>query len=126
MKSKSLLLLVAGLVLSTLVLAYPLVASFQWAQTTHQFGKIQRGKPVTAEFRYTNTGDAPLVISKATGSCGCTGVEFDKEPLRPGQSAVIKATFNAAAVGPFNKTVTVESNNNGGLVVLRLEGVVVE
>ncbi|HEV7349456.1 DUF1573 domain-containing protein [Telluribacter sp.] len=125
MKRKSMILLITGLIISSLVMAYPL-ASFKWSQTTMQFGKIPRGKPVTAEFRYTNAGTAPLLIARATGSCGCTGVEYDKEPLLPGQSAVIKATFNAAAVGPFTKSITVESNGDSGLVVLRLEGEVTE
>ena len=107
------------------VFAGTLAAAFQWVETEHSFGKIQKGKPVVAEFKFENAGEAPLLISNARGSCGCTGVEFPKEPIMPHSSGVIKATFNAANAGTFNKTVTVESNAEGGAVYLQIRGEVV-
>ena len=118
----ALLLLTTG----TLVWANTFLAVFGWTETTHNFGKIPRGKPVTADFVFTNKGEQPLVISSAKGSCGCTGVEYSKAAILPGQSGQIKATFNAASVGAFNKTVTVESNAEGGTVQLSFKGEVVE
>lgn len=100
-------------------------AVFTWRSTTHDFGRIAQGKPVTAGFTFVNKGDLPLVISQAKGSCGCTGVEYPKEPIMPGGSGQIKATFNAAAGGAFNKSVVVESNAEGGTVVLYVKGEVV-
>ncbi len=97
-------------------------ALFKWGKTTHDFGRIARSKPVTAEFTFSNTGELPLIISRASGSCGCTGVDYTKTPVLPGQSGSIKATFNAAASGVFNKSVTVESNAEGGTTVLYLKG----
>lgn len=108
------------------LIAGSLTAAFTWTETTHNFGKIQQGKPVVAEFRFTNRGEAPLVITNAKGSCGCTGVEYPKAAVLPGKPGTIKATFNAASVGTFNKTVTVESNAAGGPVYLSIQGEVVE
>jgi Protein of unknown function (DUF1573) len=115
-----------SLVFASFVWASSILATFQWVQTEHNFGKITQGKPVTAEFSFTNKGETPLIIKDARGSCGCTGVEFPKEPIMPNASGVIKATFNAAAAGAFNKTVTVESNAEGGMVILNISGEVVQ
>lgn len=101
-------------------------ALFNWRSATHDFGRVVQNNPVTAEFSFTNKGELPLVINQAKGSCGCTGVEYPKAPVLPGQSGVIKATFNAAALGAFNKSVTVESNAEGGTQVLYFKGEVVK
>lgn len=101
-------------------------ALFTWRSATHDFGRVVQNKPVTAEFSFTNKGELPLVINQAKGSCGCTGVEYPKVPVMPGQSGVIKATFNAAALGAFNKSITVESNAEGGTQMLYFKGEVVK
>lgn len=113
------------LIAAGVLIAHSMIASFAWDETTHDFGKIQQGKPVIAEFSFKNKGGVPLMISNARGSCGCTGVEYPKEAILPGKTGTIKATFNAAAVGTFNKTVTVESNAEGGPSVLAIRGEVV-
>lgn len=100
-------------------------ALFNWGKTTHDFGRISQGKPVTAEFVFTNRGEGPLLISHAKGSCGCTGVEYSKEAILPGASGRIRATFNAAVPGTFNKSVIVESNAEGGPATLYVKGEVV-
>lgn len=102
------------------------LASFKWDETSYDFGKIKQGKPVTASFSFTNAGPDPLVISSAKGSCGCTGVEYPQSPVLSGKGGVIKATYNAAALGPFNKTITVESNTEEGVTTLRISGEVVK
>ena len=104
----------------------PPAALANWRSTVHDFGRIGQGKPVTAEFTFTNKGGLPLVISQAKGSCGCTGVEYPKEPIMPGQSGTIKATFNAAVTGAFNKSVTVESNAENSTQLLYVKGEVVK
>lgn len=121
------ILLFASLILLTVSVAMinP-SALFKWGKTAHDFGRIVQGKPVTAEFTFTNTGQLPLLINHAKGSCGCTGVDYPKERILPGQSGAIKATFNAAAFGTFNKSVTVESNAEGGPTVLYVKGEVVK
>lgn len=102
------------------------VPKFEWKAETHDFGRIEKDKPVTHEFRFQNIGSAPLIITKVKGSCGCTVAEYSKEPITPGEWGSVKATFNAAATGHFTKTVTVTANTEGGPVVLRLKGEVVK
>lgn len=101
-------------------------ASFKWSETTHDFGRIPQGKPVTVKFAFTNAGDEPLIVKNANGSCGCTNVAYPKEPVQPGQSGEVQATFNAEAVGPFTKTVSVESNAAEGLTILTFKGEVLK
>ncbi|MFD2571318.1 DUF1573 domain-containing protein [Spirosoma soli] len=97
----------------------------KFAKETHDFGKIEQGKPVTHVFEFKNTGTDPVIINDATASCGCTKPSFSREPVMPGKTGTISATFNAAAAGQFTKTVTVTSNAEAGQAVLYLKGEVV-
>jgi hypothetical protein len=99
---------------------------FGWNVTAYDFGKIQLNKPVTHEFKFTNTGDAPLVISSVQASCGCTVAEYSKEPIAPGAQGFVKATYNAAKVGVFTKSVTVNANAEDNVVQLVIKGEVTE
>lgn len=101
-------------------------AVFAWTSTTFDFGKIKLNKPVTNEFSFTNTGDAPLVILSVTASCGCTVTEYTKNPIEPGAKGFVKATYNAAKVGVFSKTVTINANTEEGMVQLTIKGEVIE
>lgn len=102
------------------------MAKFKWEETTHNFGKIAQGKPVSTEFVFTNTGSTPLVISNVRGSCGCTVTQYTKEPIAPGKTGNVKATFNAAAMGAFNKSVRVTANVEGGNETLFIKGEVIK
>ncbi|MDX1904159.1 MAG: DUF1573 domain-containing protein [Thermonemataceae bacterium] len=93
-------------------------------ETVHDFGKIEQGKPVTVVFNFKNTGKAPLAISDVKASCGCTTPSYTKEPIGPKKKGSVTATFNAAGLGDFNKTVTVNTNA-GGPIMLTLKGTVV-
>jgi len=104
--------------------AKPAPAAIKWEKTTQQFGEIKQGTPVTASFTFTNQGKTPVLLAEVHGSCGCTVPAWSKAPIMPGQSSVITATFNAAAAGPFNKTVTVTTNADATPQVLTLQGVV--
>ncbi|HEV7346766.1 DUF1573 domain-containing protein [Telluribacter sp.] len=109
------------------------VATFSFAQKgvmkfkeeTHSFSKIEQGKPVTHEFTFTNTGTDPIVISNVSASCGCTTPSYTKDPVLPGKTGSIKATYNAAAMGAFNKSVTVFSNAESPTITLFLKGEVI-
>jgi hypothetical protein len=101
-------------------------AAFKWTSTTFDFGSIKRNVPVNHKFSFTNNGDTPLVITSVQASCGCTVTEYSKEPIEPGASGFVKATYNAATVGAFNKTVTVNANTEEGTVQLAIKGTVVE
>lgn len=97
----------------------------KFASQTHDFGKIEQGKPATHMFEFKNTGTDPIIISDATASCGCTKPTWSREPIMPGKTGSVSATYNAAAMGPFNKSVTVTSNGETQSVVLYLKGEVV-
>jgi hypothetical protein len=98
------------------------VAAFNWNVTTFDFGKIALNKPVTHEFKFTNSGSDALVIASVQASCGCTVAEYSKEPIAPGGQGFVKATYNAAHAGVFNKTITVNANTGGNAVVLNISG----
>lgn len=94
-------------------------------QMTHEFGKITQGESVSYEFKFKNTGKEPLIITSASGSCGCTVPDWPKDPIKPGGSASIKVTFNSAGkMGGQDKTVTIVSNSTEGTLVLHMKGTV--
>ncbi len=104
----------------------PVEATFTWATTVFDFGKIKLNVPVTHEFSFTNTGDAPLIISSVQASCGCTITSYTKDPIAPGGEGFVKATYNAAKIGQFTKSVTVNANTADGIVQLTIKGEVME
>lgn len=128
-------LVAASAAIFTQVCAFPSVnelvtsirtAAFNWSQTSFDFGKIKQNKPVTHTFKFRNSGDAPLVISSVQASCGCTVADYSKEPIEPSGEGYVKATYNAATLGVFNKTITVSANTEEGSVVLSIKGTVIE
>ena len=82
------------------------VATFK--AETIDLGKIKVGNPTTATFQVTNIGKEPLIIETANPTCGCTIGDYTKSPIAPGKSGTITATYNAANVAPFTKTMTVK------------------
>ena len=101
-------------------------AAFSWANTTFDFGKTNAGIPVSYEFRFTNTGMMPLVISSVKPSCGCTVTAYTKDPVGKGASGFVRATYDAAKIGNFTKTVAVYANTPEGMLMLTIKGEVVE
>lgn len=97
----------------------------KFAKLEHDFGKIEQGKPVTYTYEFTNTGTDPIILGNVAPSCGCTTPDWTREPVMPGKKGFVKATFNAGAMGPFNKNVTVPSNAENGTVSLTLKGEVI-
>jgi hypothetical protein len=134
---KKLVLTFSGLLLIVIVMAQDLAentkvyskfaeAAFNWTATTFDFGKIKQNKAVSHEFKFTNTGDAALVISSVQASCGCTVTDYSKDPIMPGAEGFVKATYNAAKLGQFSKTVTVNANTDDAIVQLTINGEVTE
>jgi hypothetical protein len=80
----------------------------KFKEVKFDFQKIKQGSPVSHDFLFTNTSDQAIVIETATASCGCTTPEFPKAAIAKGKSDKVTAGFNAGAVGPFNKTITVK------------------
>jgi len=95
-------------------------------KTVNDFGNIDQGIPRTAEFILTNDGKEALLISPAKASCGCTNLNYSQEPVMPKKSTKISATYNAAAPGPFTKTITIVTNADANQVVLMIKGTVIK
>ena len=101
--------------------AAPAKETISLKQTSHDFGKIQQGRPVTHVFEVTNIGDDLLRIENVQASCGCTTPEWSYEPVKKGASTAIKVGYNAATEGVFQKTVTI-TYNGGQTKVLQISG----
>ncbi|WP_128330318.1 DUF1573 domain-containing protein [Apibacter sp. HY039] len=77
----------------------------------YDFKEIKKGDKVTHEFKFTNTGKKPLVISEVRPSCGCTTPEYTKEPVFPGKKGFITVTFDSSNFdGAVLKTIAVSGN----------------
>lgn len=98
--------------------------TYSWNETTHDFGKIAQNNPASVTFTVKNDGKAPLLITAARSSCGCTIAEYTKEPIKPGETGIVKATYNAAHAGPFTKSVTVTYDGITDPDMLTIKGVV--
>jgi len=100
---------------------------FAWGQTDHDFGTINEGDIVDHVFTFTNDGDAPLIISSATASCGCTVPDWSKDPIPVGGTGEIKVQFNSRnKPGTQNKTVTVTANTYPKVSKLQIRANVVK
>ena len=76
-------------------------ADIKFEKTTHDFGTFPEEKPIVSyTFKFTNVGDAPLVIHQAVASCGCTVPEYTQEPVLPGKTGTIKITYNGTGKYP--------------------------
>ena len=80
----------------------------KFSSETVDMGKLKLNNPVTATFTVTNISKEDLVIENVTPGCGCTKSDYTKEPIKPGKTGTITATYNAAAPGKFTKTVYVK------------------
>ena len=89
---------------------------------TVDYGEIEQHSEPLRVAKFTNTGDEPLVISNARGSCGCTVPDWPKEPVMPGESADIEIRYDTKRLGKINKTVTITTNQGSEPVVLRVKG----
>lgn len=96
-----------------------------WKAETIDVGQIPQGTPKAIVYEFKNTGKTAVVIASVQGSCGCTATDYTKEPILPGKSAKVTATYNAANKGGFTKTVTVTTSAETTPKVLTLKGTVI-
>ena len=95
----------------------------EFEESAFDFGQVKEGAQVKHTFVLKNTGDAPIIISKVTASCGCTQPEFSKSPILPGGTSEIHVTFNSEGqVGKQQKIITIQSNASNGLTTVQLKG----
>ena len=100
-------------------------AEIKFETTSHDFGTFAENEAVvTYVFKFTNVGDAPLVIHQAVASCGCTVPEYTAEHVLPGKGGEVKVTYNGKGryPGHFKKTITLRTNATTEMMRLTIEG----
>lgn len=94
----------------------------QFKEDVHDFGNVRQGTPVSYVFEFKNVGDKDITLVNVQASCGCTSPNWKGGIYKPGESAQITATYNAASEGMFNKTLTVTTSE--GVKILTITGTV--
>lgn len=124
MKNKLTLLTYLGLLFFTAPLCAQGVMEFD--KETHDFGEVVEGELASHTFTFTNTGNAPIVVSGVRASCGCTTPYWTKDPVKPGEQGSVKATYNSKGrPGAFRKTITITSNGKPPRKMVYIKGTVV-
>jgi len=116
---KTMMILAAALALATSAFSQ---ANIEFASKVYDFGSVAHKADAKTSFEFTNTGDEPLIISNAEGSCGCTVPDWPRTPIRPGEKAMITVKYDSKRIGPINKSVKVYSNGSESPVMLRIKG----
>ncbi len=91
-------------------------------ETTINYGKITTESSGRRSFKFTNTGEVPLIIQKVKGSCGCVVLDYPKRPIMPNEKATIDIVYNVLKVGRISRTVTVTANTEKPIKVLKIKG----
>lgn len=118
-------LLVVGMV-SLGIMAQNKVAKIEFKTDIIDYGTIEKGANGLRVFEFTNTGNAPLVISDIKSTCGCTIPKKPKGPIMPGESGEIGVKYNTNIVNPIRRTITVISNADTPNVALKIKGLVID
>lgn len=102
--------------------------SLEFDKTVHNFGDILLDSgPVSCTFKVKNTGSKPVVIYNAVTTCGCTKAEWTKEPIMPGKTGTISATYsNDEGPYPFDKSITVYMSEPKKPIILKMRGICME
>ena len=100
------------------------VPVMEFEKAEHDFGTIDQNTPQETVFKFTNTGNAPLIITDAKSSCGCTVPDPPKDPIAPGETGELKVKFNGSGQNQVTKTITVTANTEKGQELLRIKAFV--
>ena len=121
MMKKIVLVLFVGLLGFNLA-AQDTAAKIEFKTETVDYGEIDKGSDGIRVFEFTNTGNAPLIISKVSSSCGCTIPKKPDAPILPGKTGEIQVKYDTNRVGPIRKAITVISNADTPTKVLKIKG----
>lgn len=98
---------------------------FKFQSNEHDFGKVVQGEKLQFAYKFTNNGKSDLLISQASGSCGCTVAEFPQDPIKPGAEGAIAVTLNTEGKkGPLNKTIKIYANTYPSETILHVKAMV--
>lgn len=107
-------------------LAQEKIAKIEFKTDVIDYGTIEKGADGLRTFEFTNTGNAPLIISKVSSTCGCTVPKKPKDPIMPGETGEIQVKYDTKRVMPIRKTITVLSNAETPTVALKIKGNVID
>lgn len=115
------------IVYTLIIMAVSIVAQPRFTSNTemYNFGQIGWKHPVTAQYIITNTGNRPLVLTEVEPDCACTVAQWTQKPIAPGKKGTVEVTFDAKALGHFQKSVAIYTNEQSNPVYLRFNGEVV-
>jgi len=119
-------LLTVFLFISLLGFSQEKKARIEFKKTEIDYGNIEKNSNGTRTFEFTNTGDIPLIINRIKSSCGCTVPSKPTKPIMPGESDKITVKYDTHRIGPFRKTITVYSNADNNVVILKIKGKVID
>ena len=102
------------------------VAKIEFKADVIDYGTIEKGADGVRTFEFTNTGDAPLIITKVSSSCGCTVPKKPDAPILPGDTGEIQVKYDTNRVMPIRKTITVLSNSDTPTIALKIKGEVID
>ena len=125
MMKKLVTILFIGLI-SFAVNAQEKVAKIEFETETIDYGTIEKGADGVRVFKFKNTGNAPLIITKVKSSCGCTIPKKPKDPIMPGDTGEIEVKYDTKRVMPIRKTITVTSNAERPTIALKIKGNVID
>ena len=91
-------------------------------------GTVAKGEIVSLEVKVKNVGDYPLVIADIKPACNCTVSEFDREPIAPGETTIVKASIDTDAVGKgvIRKPITISANTRPSTTTVMLQATVID
>ena len=119
------LILFVGLI-SLGMMAQEKVAKIEFKTDTIDYGTIEKGSDGIRIFEFTNTGNAPLIISSVKSTCGCTIPKKPDGPIMPGETGQIEVKYDTNRVNPIRKTITVTSNADTPTIALKIKGEVID
>jgi hypothetical protein len=120
MKFKIILLIFLGIIFNSYSQEKKPIITFE--QEIIDYGKITSKENARRVFKFKNTGNAPLIIHKVKGSCGCVVLDYPKKPIMPNESSQIEIIYNVLKKGKISRTVTVNSNATEPVKILKIKG----
>ncbi len=100
--------------------------SISFASLDHDFGNIDQGSTNDFVFTFTNTGNEPLIITNAKGSCGCTVPKWPKEPIAPGETGELEIVYKPGKQkNSQTKSITVTANTEPEKTILKIKANVI-
>ena len=100
-------------------------STIEFDTISHNFGEIPFSGDGDFEFVFTNTGEAPLIVTHVKSTCGCTVPEWSREPVNKGDSGSIRVSYDTHRVGTFAKSIYVYSKADNGVKRLMISGKVI-